>query len=138
MTTDTTAPKTRTITLTGRPPVKITEDNWPIIAHGYWADHDNQYEFQANRKWRIDIRVRQHADGRAIVYGVYDYDTHFQSEAGEAHRVGSLLDTSADLPAAIHSIRDDLIERISDADMHRHVSNAADECIADLPAETLD
>ena len=35
---------------------------------------DNQYEFQANRTWLL--RVRRHADGRAI-YGVYA--TSFQN-----------------------------------------------------------
>ena len=35
---------------------------------------DNEYEFQANRTWLL--RVRQHADGRAI-YGVYA--TNFQN-----------------------------------------------------------
>lgn len=132
-----TEPKTRTITLTGRAPVKITEDSWPVIAHGSYSHHDGQIRQEANRTTDIDIRVRQHADGRAIVYGVYNYDTHFQGEACEAHRVGSLLDAGADLPAAIHAVRDDLIERTSDDEIHRHIRNAADECIADLPAEML-
>jgi hypothetical protein len=35
---------------------------------------DNEYEFQANRTWRL--RARRHADGRAI-YGVYA--TNFQN-----------------------------------------------------------
>ena len=137
MTTETTEAKTRTITLTGRAPVKIVEDNWPIIAHGHWLDHDNQYESQANRRWRIDIRVRQHADGRAIVYGVYDYDTAFQGEACEVHRVGSLLNAGADLPAAIKAEGKALIDRIIDEVLHRHVCDSVDACIADLPAEVL-
>jgi hypothetical protein len=46
-----------TIPLTGRRPI--------------W---DNEYEFQTNRTWLL--RVRRHADGRAI-YGVYA--TNFQN-----------------------------------------------------------
>ena len=59
--------KTRTITLTGRAPVRIREDEWPVIASGSYKDWDNQYEFQANREWKASIRVRQHPDGRKHV-----------------------------------------------------------------------
>jgi len=134
----TTETKTRIITLTGRAPIKIREDQWPVIAIGDYRDWDNQYEFQANRKWKIDFRVRQHANGRIVVYAVYDYDTHFREEAGEAHKVGQLLDAGADLPAAITCAADELIKRVADGNMHRHVRNAANECIADLPAQELE
>lgn len=137
MTTETSEPKQRTITLTDRPPVRIREDQWPQIAHGYWADHDGQVYAQANRTYRLDIRVRQHADGRAIVYGAYDYDTHFQGEACEAHRVGLLLDPFVDIPQAIKDVAFQLIERISDDAIHHHVRDAANECIGDLPAQDL-
>jgi len=133
----TSEPKQRTITLTDRPPVRIREDQWPVIAHGNYKDWDNQYEFQANRTWKIDIRVRRHQDGRAIVYGVYDYDTQFQGEKGEAHKVGALLAPDGDLPAAIKEAAEQMIERVGDDDMHRHIRDAANECIADLPAQEL-
>lgn len=133
----TSEPKQRTITLTDRPPVRIREDQWPVIAHGNYKDWDNQYEFQANRTWKIDIRVRRHQDGRAIVYGVYDYDTHFQGEKCEAHKVGALLAPDGDLPAAIKEAAEQMIERVGDDDMHRHIRDAANECIADLPAQEL-
>lgn len=133
----TTTPKTRTITLTGRPPVRIKEDEWPVIAAGSWSAHDGQIPQQADREWDITIRVRAHADGRAIVYGVYRYDTLWQSEHCETHRVGVLLDAGADVAAAIDDIADQLIERISDVDMHRHVREAADECIGDLPPQEI-
>jgi len=55
----------RTITLTDRAPVKIVDDEWSIIAGD--SDHDGQVESQANHIWWI--KVRQHADGRRIVYG---------------------------------------------------------------------
>lgn len=131
------SPKTRTITLTDRPPVRIKENEWPVLAHGHWSDHDNQYEFQANRKWRVNIRVRQHVDGRAIVYGTYDYDTHFHGERGEAHKVGALLDAGADLPASIKVVADQLSERVSADDMHSHIRDAANEAISELPPEEL-
>lgn len=130
--------KQRTITLTNRPPVRVKEDHWPVIAHGSYKDWDNQYEFQANRTWKIDIRVRQHQDGRAIVYGVYDYDTHFHGEKCEAHKVGALLAPDDDLPGAIKEAAKQMIERVSDEDMHQHIRAIANECIADLPAQELE
>lgn len=137
MTDISTTQKTRTITLTGRPPVRIDEAAWPVIAHGSWSDHDGKVESQANRTWQLDIRVRQHADGRAIVYGVYQYGTHWQHESDESHRVGQLLSQGGDRPAAINAVGAQLIERIDDEAVHRRVRDVADECIGDLPAEAL-
>jgi hypothetical protein len=134
----TTETNTRTITLTGRAPVKIREDQWPVIATGDYQHWDNQYEFQANRKLKINFRVRRHADGRAVVYAVYDYDTVVKGEECEFHKVGQLLDGAADLAAAITCAADELIERVADEDMHRHIRDAANECIADLPAQELE
>lgn len=111
--------KTRTITLFDRRPVKIREAEWPVIARA--SDHDNQYEFQANRRW--NLRVRQHADGRAIVYGTYD--TAFQHEANRAG--GELLEAGEDVAATVARVA----KRLGFAD---HIAEA---CVADLPAEDL-
>ena len=137
MTTNTATHKTRTITMTGRPPVKIREDQWPITAHGEYSDHDNQYDFQANRKWQCDIRVRQHADGRAIVYGVYDYDTAFQNERGVCAKAGELLDSADEIIAAIYSVGTALMSATEGHDFGGHISAAMRDAIADLPAEEL-
>ena len=110
--------KTRTITLTDRAPVKIVESDWPVIASA--KDHDGQVECQANESW--SIRVRQHADGRALVYAVYD--TSWQGRSGA--RGGELLERGADLAAAIRRVG----ERCQ-------CEQIVDECIADLPAEEL-
>lgn len=139
-TTDTTTPKTRTITLTDRAPVKIREDEWPIVAHGSYSNHDNQYESQANRKWKCDVRVREHEDGRAIVYGIYDYDTAFQGERGFAAKAGALIGASTDRVSAIRSVGETLTESAVEAgheDFVAHISAAVRECVADLPAEEL-
>jgi hypothetical protein len=57
---------TRTITLSDRPPVQIDEDTWPEIASA--SDDDATGASAAQRK--ASIRVRRHADGRCLVYGV--------------------------------------------------------------------
>lgn len=110
--------KSRTITLTDRAPVKIWDDEWPIIAEA--SNHDGQVESQANRrKW---IKVREHADGRRIVYG--RYSTQFQHERDAA---GGALTDAAGTVAAIRAVADEVID---DAQL-------GDECIADLPAEEI-
>lgn len=112
--------KTRTITLSGRPPVRITEADWPVIARA--SEHDGgTVESQANRTW--DLRVRQHADGRAIVYGVHW--TCWQGESGS--RGGEMLAAGDDIAAAILRVAETI-----DSD-----ARLAQECIADLPAEEV-
>lgn len=134
--------KIRTITLTGRAPVKIKENEWPEIASGAWTDHDNQYECQANRTWKMSIRVRQHADGRAIVYGNYDFSSQFQNESSFVARCGQLVPIGCGLPAAINDVAVALRGRLADADGNaaeglRHIQAVVSECIGELPAEVL-
>src|SRR5216684_1858168 len=102
--------KTLTITLTGRAPVTVDKAEWPIIASS--KRHDGQVEVQANRTWRL--AVRQHADGRAIVYGVYD--TNWQGAHGK--RGGELLAAGDDIPAAIARVAE-----------HVGCEDIADECV---------
>lgn len=130
--------KRRTITLTDRPPVRIREDQWPIVAHGNYEDFDNQYKFQANRTTDIDIRVRMHTDGRAIVYGTYDYSTRFQQGRGLVVRSGKLCDPGADLPSAIREVGEQLIERLQDRADATNIRDVIAECIAKLPAVELE
>ena len=53
------------ITMSERRPITIVKADWPLIAR---ADrHDGAVESQANQHWAI--RVREHTDGRRIVYG---------------------------------------------------------------------
>ena len=141
--TKTATPKTRTITMTDRPPVTVAEDAWPIIAAGS-ADHDDSdgRGNPPNRRWTRMIRVRQHADGRAIVYGVYGYATNHQGEPDAAARRGYVV--GADLIIEhIREVGDELAEAESDADiddMRKDVHQwrvAVQECIASLPAEEL-
>lgn len=95
---------------------------------------DNQYEFQANRIWNDSIRVRQHSDGRAIVYGVSQHSTQFQNENGYQYKAGKLLAAEDDIPAAIHGVADQLTDLGAPADV---MFRLAEECIADLPAEEI-
>lgn len=110
----------RTITLTSRRPIRISSEAWPTIAMA--KDHDNQYEFQANRKWML--RVRAHDDGRKIVYGTFD--SQFANEPDV--RAGYLVQTEGEMLAALR----DVAEEIDAPD------GLLNRCIADLPAEEIE
>ena len=139
MTNTTDKPRTRIISLTGRPPVRIREDDWPIIAEGKWDRYDGKTYSQANRTWSIGIRVRQNQhDGRAIVYGVYDYDSSFAGEPSELRRAGVLVEPGGHIAIAIERVCQQLIDRISDREMFHHARCVADECTSKLPAQNLD
>lgn len=119
---------TRTITLTDRRPIQIREDEWPIIAVGDQRPGDTRNgtpvpDYETDRH---SIRVRQHADGRAIVYGVIDAATAWTGT--EDWRGGELLIApDADLAAAIRRV----------GESGEIIESVIRECIADLPAEAI-
>lgn len=125
-----------TITLTGRPPVKIKKDEWPVLASAGDKEFDNQYEFQANRLAKWKLTVRQHADGRAIVYAVYTYTSQFMDGHDHDVRAGSLFDAGADIPDAIRTVADEIESRMPhDATWSTgYFPRLMHECVADLPA----
>jgi len=132
----TTPAKTRTITLTDRQPVRIIEDEWPIIASAYndsYIGSDSGRRHQALGQGEfpaasLTVR-RQHQDGRVLVYGVLSAaDRAWGAPAGgESWRGGELLAEGKDLALAIR--------RVGAAGNLPEVVIRA--CIADLPAEKL-
>jgi hypothetical protein len=113
------------ITMSERRPLSISPEEWPLIAR---ADrHDGKVESQANHRW--SIRVRQHADGRRLVYG-YLREGNGGVPAGWRGADGGFLVAAGDEDGTVRAIR--RIAGIIDDD------KMADECIADLPEETLD
>lgn len=58
---------TITITLSERRPIKINPEDWPVIAEAKTFTGGNGLECQASTV--SYIKVRQHEDGRRIVYG---------------------------------------------------------------------
>jgi len=120
--------KRRTITLTDRPPVTIVEANWPVIAVA--LGHEDSARAQRpdyeGDSWAI--RVRQHADGRAIVYATFDGATAWTgSESRSGGEVLTNRPSGAGIVSAIKRVGTEV--GISDATIR--------ECIADLPAEDL-
>lgn len=108
-----------TIILTDRAPVTVTKDKWPLIAEA--KEWDSEHESQATRIWKLS--VRQHDDGRTIVYGTYW--SRYRKERGL--EAGELLPAGDDIPATIKRVATNCrCEKIADA------------CISDLPPVDLD
>jgi hypothetical protein len=117
----------RTITLTGRAPVTIDESVWPIIAKatdrpGSFVNGTPRPDYETDSH---QVRVRQHADGRAIVYAVLVAATPWTGTADR--RGGELVAAGGDLAAAIERVCLDC--NILESTMR--------DCIADLPAQEL-
>ena len=126
----------RTITLTGRPPVKIRSEEWDEIGRGWDAvDSRNGTPLPDYESARWDLRVRRHADGRAVVYGVASAPTNgWPSHGASNWRGGEQLaagTSTQDLVRAVQRVGANLIER-GGAPV-----SIVDECIASLPAEEI-
>lgn len=107
------------MTLTSKRPVAIQKDSWPVIAA---ANEERDHSGRALPR-RFYLTVRQHQDGRTLVYGRKESDLHGEKML----RAGELLEVGADIPTAILRVSEDL-----------EASNIAQRCIADLPAVPLD
>ena len=123
----------RTITLTGRTPVRIVESEWPAMAIGRDAiTMRNGTPLPDYERASWELRVRKHADGRTLVYGVAIAPSDGWPTHGAADwKGGELLNADADIVAAIQRVGSDLVK----------IGGAPDsvirECIADMPAEEI-
>lgn len=136
--TDTPSRKTRIITLTDARPVKIYEDEWPVVAKA--SRHDGgQVESQANKRWTVV--VREHDDGRRIVYGKFSTSWQGGRDAAGGAMIPALRNTnyqSPDCGRAIGPDNDATIKTIRMvADEVIDDTQLGDECIADLPPEEI-
>jgi len=113
--------RTRVVTMTDHPPVKIYEDEWPRIAKASW--YNNQPASAASRE--CHLHVRRHADGRHLVYGIKT--TQFEKEVDL--RGGELVAATdgSNLIAAIHRVADTIEAR----------DHLVAELIANLPPVEL-
>lgn len=117
------------ITLSDRPPVSIDPDRWPVIAIARW--HEGVYASQSFRRARIT--VREHADGRRIVYGWRT--SQYQDERERAG--GYLLDAPQPLGLPPHDDSEPTVRAIRRVAGVIDMPELADEVIADLPAVEL-
>jgi len=134
------ADKRRTITLTNRTPIRIVEDDWPIIAQGACGFDPNPpdapWPFET---WSIEIRVRRcrHNSGRFIIHAKYSFDDPRNEDNSQTVRVGRLLDgyndVSLKLCEQILAVGEELRSRIGNEVLRKHVTYALDGCFAQLP-----
>lgn len=134
MTTTTTKKKMIAITMSERAPLKLDPELWPLIAS---ADtHDGAVECQANREWAI--KVREHEDGRRVVYGWVCRGNGGMPIGYRGASGGFLLDApSASDPAARERHEADTIRAIRRVAGIIGDDQLGDECISDLPAVEL-
>jgi hypothetical protein len=132
--------RTSTITLTGRPPVRVSDDNWPVIAFGTSEYYNSEYREDATRDYDAWISVRQHDDGRAVVYGTFVFRTKYRNEDDVVINAGNTVAPGQNIAQAISRVGFDIRDRLrrENEDSLRVIREAVDECIADLPPDDLD
>lgn len=114
----TTSTEPRVITLTNAPPVRVRDEQWPLIASSFLYDGRSAHQSERSR-W---LRVRRHEDGRVIVYG--GLDTRINGERGL--RGGEILADGENVAAAIRRVAASV-----------DAAEIAIDCIADLPPVEL-
>ena len=121
--------KTRTITLTGRRPVKVREDLWPVIAE---AKDETTIP---GWKLLVSYKVRQHQDGRCIAYATLEVSP--EDGQTKKQRGGYLLAATDTIEPTVEQLADDLGTGFGQG-IKDWMIMCAEACIASLPAEDLD
>jgi len=137
----TTTTKKITITLSDRAPVSIDPEQWPVIAEAsrFWGG--SGIECQASEEaW---IKVRQHDDGRTLVYCDRDRGGGGMPIGYRGVSGGYLLPAAvvpgdgADAGKTHPTAPDDIVRAIRRCAGVIDAPELGAECIADLPAEEL-
>ena len=118
------------IVLTARVPVEIDSVVWKLIGHadGALGDYGPGMTPRPDHEsaaWSMS--VREHADGRVIVYAVAERDASEWGRPCPCHDGGEIIEAGADLAAAISRVAIECCVP----------SKTARNCLASLPAEVL-
>jgi hypothetical protein len=131
--TTTTEKKTIKVTLSERRPVTIDPDQWPVIASAKTFFGGSGHACQANEDaW---IKVRQHEDGRVLVYCDRDSGPGGMQMGYRGKRGGFLLVARGSSNEREHT--EEIVRAIRRCAGIIDADELGDECIADLPAEEL-
>lgn len=125
----TTTAKKISVTLSNRAPVRIDPEQWSVIAIAktFWGG--SGHECQANEVgW---IKVRQHDDGRTLVYCDRDRGPGGMCLGYRGKAGGYLLDPTAPVRTS------DIVQAIRRCAGIIDAPELGAECIADLPAEEI-
>lgn len=119
------------VTLSDGAPVSIDPTQWPVLAEA--KRHDGAVECQANTEWRIE--VREHEDGRRLVYGSKDSGNGGQFAGFRPIYAGYLLGSqSAPIDNARNVGEEETIRAIRRVAGAIGDSDLGAECVGDLPA----
>ena len=120
------------IVLSERAPVMVAVKEWPVIAQadafGDVSGGPARVQVQANQEWYI--KVREHRDGRRIVYGTNTRGNGGMPHGWKESSGGFLLAGEKDMQAA--TVR--AIRRVAGIINNDYL---ADETIAELPPEEI-
>ena len=137
--------KSITITMSETAPIKIDPKRWPKIASA--SNHDGKVECQANTEWFVG--VREHDDGRRVVYGWKVAGNGGQYAGFRSQHAGFLIDVPLEMDGPAPNDmsrgqrkRDEAIEEQTIRAIRRVAGVIGDEdlgseCIADLPAQEI-
>ena len=154
--------KTRTITLTNRAPIKIVEDDWPILAHG---EHGESHFYQGEEYGHsVQIFLRRHKnwndkarwyDLHEILHAKYEWSRPCTDHEGfdiyyQKVRVGRLLAPEVicmdgrmkcqsinDIWRHIRETGDEIRERLHKPEHKKTVTLAVDTLFANLDAHEI-
>lgn len=117
--------KLKLIILTEARPIKIDPEQWGVIARVSW--HSGAIEAQAAEV--AHITVRQHADGRVLIYGSRDRGPGGMPAGYVGKQAGYLRASPTD---------NSLVHWIKSAAEDLGMPELAQECIADLEPTVLE
>jgi hypothetical protein len=129
----TTEAKKIKVPMSERRPLSIVVDEWPIIACADW--YSGQHECQAN--YTRMLIVREHADGRRVVYGDYERGPGGAPIGFRGSEGGFLVPGKVGYPVPTPD-DDETVRAIRRVAGIIGDEQLGDECIRDLPSEDID
>ena len=122
--------KNRTITMTERAPVRICDDEWPVIASASEIHECGQHGQNGKVQWTV--RVRRHKDGRALIYGTTSGACQCRDYTTDTPDAGRLLGVGVHIVDAVTEVAGAILP----AD-YGSARGLAQGVMADLPAEVI-
>lgn len=133
------APRSKTVRMTNRPPIQFAKATWPKIAFARDSWHDGKVECQAHRIASAWVSVRVHADGRALVFGEASYSSAWQGEDGIDTYAGFIVpsaDGERDIEGIIEAIGR-VVAILAEVGPNLDYAKLERDAIAALPAEEV-